>query len=90
MLFSSNFILNRVSAPEEFSIYPFIHSFSNIRDTEQQLAPIKIPDVLPSSLPPTADFSMVAGDFIEVYGDNDKSEGECNARDTLGLKATIA
>ncbi|CAO3684727.1 unnamed protein product [Umbelopsis ramanniana] len=74
MLFSSNFILNRVTAPEEFSIYPFIHSFSNIRDTEQQLAPIKIPDVLPSSLPPTADFSMVAGDFIEVYGDNDKSE----------------
>lgn len=82
MLFSSNFILNRISAPEEFSIYPFIHSFSNIRDTEQQLAPIKIPDVLPSSLPPTADFSMVAGDFIEVYGDNDKSEGECSARNT--------
>jgi hypothetical protein len=79
MLFSSNFILNRVSAPEEFSIYPFIHSFSNIRDTEQQLGPIKIPDVLPSSLPPTADFSMVAGDFIEVYGENDTSEGECSA-----------
>jgi len=75
MLLSSNFILNRVSTTEEFSIYPFIHSFSNIRDSQQQLTPIRIPDVLPSNLPPTADFSMVAGDFIEVYGDNPDHEG---------------
>lgn len=76
MLLSSNFILNRVSSIGEFSIYPFIHSFSNIRDSQQQLLPIQIPDVLPSNLPPTADFSMVAGDFIEVYGDNPNNEGK--------------
>ncbi|CAO3667537.1 unnamed protein product [Umbelopsis vinacea] len=76
MLLSSNFILNRVSSIGEFSIYPFIHSFSNIRDSQQQLLPIQIPDVLPSNIPPTADFSMVAGDFIEVYGDNPNNEGD--------------
>ncbi|CAM0138629.1 hypothetical protein VKS41_008360 [Umbelopsis sp. WA50703] len=76
MLLSSNFILNRVEKTEQFTIYPFVHSFSNIRDSEQQLAPICIPDVLPSSIPLTADFSMVAGDFIEVYGDGTKNQGQ--------------
>ncbi|KAJ2958105.1 hypothetical protein NQZ79_g6274 [Umbelopsis isabellina] len=76
MLLSSNFILNRVEEPEQFTIYPFVHSFSNIRGSDQQLSPIRIPDVLPSSIPPTADFSMVAGDFIEVYGDGTKNQGQ--------------
>ncbi|KAJ3367623.1 hypothetical protein HDU91_001257 [Kappamyces sp. JEL0680] len=37
---------------------------------EAQTAKVMIPDVLVSDgVPPTADFSMVAGDFIEVYGE---------------------
>ncbi|CAG8698584.1 30751_t:CDS:10 [Gigaspora margarita] len=36
---------------------------------QDQLQPIYIPDVLPSSIPSGVSFSMVAGDFVEVYGD---------------------
>ena len=32
---------------------------------------VKIPDVLPSDLPPGSNFSLVAGDFEEVYGQQD-------------------
>lgn len=74
MLFASHFILNRVTKEEEFNIYPFIHSFSNIKSDEMQLSPVKIPDVLPAQLPSTVDFSMVAGDFIEVYGSQKENE----------------
>jgi carnosine N-methyltransferase len=50
---------------DQYNIYPFIHSFSNIKSDE--LSPITIPDVLPAKLDPNVDFSMVAGDFIEIY-----------------------
>ncbi|CAG8602709.1 17165_t:CDS:10, partial [Dentiscutata erythropus] len=53
----------------QYEIYPFVHSFSNIVSSEDQLRPIYIPDVLPSSIPSGVSFSMVAGDFVEVYGD---------------------
>ncbi|CAG8551867.1 30402_t:CDS:10 [Racocetra persica] len=53
----------------QYEIYPFVHSFSNIVSSEDQLRPVYIPDVLPSSIPSGVNFSMVAGDFVEVYGD---------------------
>ncbi|KAI8376960.1 N2227-like protein-domain-containing protein [Blakeslea trispora] len=74
MLFASHFVLNRLTKPQEYSIYPFIHSFSNITLDEKQLAPVMIPDTLPANLPPTVDFSMVAGDFVEVYGSQENNE----------------
>jgi len=67
MLLGSNFILNCMSEPHQFRIYPWIHSFSNTEKTEHQIAPIDIPDVLPGNIPPNTNFSMVAGDFVEVY-----------------------
>jgi len=70
MLLGSFFILNRTEQVEKHTIYPYVHSFSNIPDREAMLRPIKIPDVLPSDLPRTAEFSLVAGDFEEVYGGN--------------------
>ncbi|KAI9015237.1 N2227-like protein-domain-containing protein [Phycomyces nitens] len=70
-LLASEFILNRSTAAEQYEIYPFIHSFSNIKSTQAQLTPVRVPDIVPGNLPPDADFSMVAGDFLEVYrGDN--------------------
>ncbi|KAI9138371.1 N2227-like protein [Paraphysoderma sedebokerense] len=75
MLLASNFILNRTTQTKQYIIYPFIHIFSNILSPAQhQLVPIQIPDVLPSSIPPTSNFSMVAGDFVEVYKDEDSFE----------------
>ncbi|CAG8542116.1 10962_t:CDS:2 [Diversispora eburnea] len=66
-LLSSHFILNRIEKIHQYEIYPFIHSFSNIVSVDDQLKPIHIPDVLPSNIPRDANFSMVAGDFVEVY-----------------------
>jgi len=68
MLLGSNFILNCMSEPRQFRIYPWIHSFSNTEKVKHQIAPVDIPDVLPGNIPVNTNFSMVAGDFLEVYG----------------------
>jgi carnosine N-methyltransferase len=75
----------RTDQIEKHTIYPYIHSFSNVLNHDAMLRPIKIPDVLPSDIPKTANFSLVAGesyphfgaiyrkfagDFEEVYGGN--------------------
>ncbi|KAI8810225.1 N2227-domain-containing protein [Cladochytrium replicatum] len=69
MLFASNFILNKPKHSKQFEVYPWIHSFSNSRSARHHLMSSQIPDILPGNIPPTVDFSMVAGDFLEVYGD---------------------
>ncbi|XP_028312797.1 carnosine N-methyltransferase isoform X1 [Gouania willdenowi] len=71
MLFSSNFILNRCEKVNSLTLYPWIHHFSNNKKSSDQTRPIMFPDVNPQSLPPTSDFSMVAGDFVEVYNDSE-------------------
>lgn len=60
---------------QEYNVYPFIHNFSNIKSDDKQLSPIMIPDILPANLPNTVNFSMVAGDFIEVYGSQENNKG---------------
>jgi carnosine N-methyltransferase len=76
MLLAANFILNQVKQKDQFTIYPFVHQNVNVISQQDQLRPIKIPDVNPLSLnelmPPNkaADLSMVAGDFIEVYNED--------------------
>lgn len=71
MLFSSNFVLNRCEKVNSLTLYPWIHQFSNNKKSADQTRPIIFPDVNPQSLPLDADFSMVAGDFVEVYSDSD-------------------
>ena len=56
-----------MTEPFQFRIYPWIHSLSNSEKVEDQLAHVDIPDVLPGNISPKTNFSMVAGDFIEVY-----------------------
>lgn len=48
MLLASNFVLNYTERSEEYELYPFIHSFSNLKKEEQAFLKIKIPDVCPS------------------------------------------
>lgn len=67
MLFSSNFVLNRCEEENALTLYPWIHQFSNNKKSSDQTRPIRFPDVNPQSLPLNTDFSMVAGDFVEVY-----------------------
>ncbi|XP_061762780.1 carnosine N-methyltransferase isoform X2 [Nerophis ophidion] len=71
MLFSSNFVLNRCEQLNCLTLYPWIHQLSNNKKSSDQTRPIRFPDVNPQSLPLTSDFSMVAGDFLEVYTDAD-------------------
>ncbi|KAF5350512.1 hypothetical protein D9756_008538 [Leucocoprinus leucothites] len=68
MLLASYFVLNQTTEVNQHRIYPYIHSFSNVSSKSDILRPIAIPDVSPSSLPPNTPFSLVAGDFEEVYG----------------------
>ncbi|XP_030592773.1 carnosine N-methyltransferase isoform X1 [Archocentrus centrarchus] len=69
MLFSSNFVLNRCEKVNALTLYPWIHQFSNNKRSSDQTRPIRFPDVNPQSLSRHADFSMVAGDFVEIYTD---------------------
>ncbi|XP_037633266.1 carnosine N-methyltransferase isoform X2 [Sebastes umbrosus] len=71
MLFSSNFVLNRCEKVNSLTLYPWIHQFSNNKKSADQTRPIIFPDVNPQSLPLDADFSMVAGDFVEVYSESE-------------------
>ncbi|KAJ2718835.1 hypothetical protein GGI07_005566 [Coemansia sp. Benny D115] len=74
MLLASNFILNRSTKVNEHTIHPFVHQFSNVVCASDQMRSVRVPDVLPTDLPysDTAEFSMTAGDFIEVYGTEDE------------------
>jgi carnosine N-methyltransferase len=64
---------------DQFTFHPYIHSFSNTRTNSDILASVAIPDVLPSIiLPSSADFSFAAGDFLEVYGE-EESTGKWDA-----------
>ncbi|XP_064645722.1 carnosine N-methyltransferase-like [Lineus longissimus] len=71
MLFASNFILNRCHEPDELILYPYVHHWSNNLSHKDQTHAIKFPDINPSELPPGSDFSMAAGDFLEIYTDED-------------------
>lgn len=68
-------VLINVTAPfrceqvNSLTVYPWIHQYSNNKKSSDQTRPVRFPDVNPQSLPLDADFSMVAGDFVEVYSD---------------------
>jgi len=67
MLFASNFVLNKCRTVGSLTLYPYVHQFSNNRTSDHQVEPISIPDVSPADLPENAQFSMAAGDFLDVY-----------------------
>ncbi|CAE6418216.1 unnamed protein product [Rhizoctonia solani] len=75
MLLASYFVLNRTRAKFEHTIHPFIHSISNTVSARSLLRAVQVPDVLPSDLPPGSNFSLVAGDFEEIYGVDSDPEG---------------
>ncbi|KAG0243489.1 hypothetical protein BGW41_002029 [Actinomortierella wolfii] len=74
MLLASNFILNKTTTTKQYTVYPFIHTFSNIVKPEDVMTSVQIPDVNPNTLPKNVDFSMVAGDFVEVYNEPENHE----------------
>lgn len=68
MLIASNYLLNMTNRKQEFTIYPFIHNLSNNFTESQLFQTVNIPDIHPSEfLTSESDFSMTAGEFVEVY-----------------------
>ena len=74
MLLASNYILNQGVPKESVQIYPWIHQFSNMPSADIQIGEVRIPDIELGEL--QADFSMVGGDFVEVYGEQ-KDSWDC-------------
>ncbi|KAJ8606390.1 hypothetical protein CTAYLR_009327 [Chrysophaeum taylorii] len=74
MLLVSNFLLNSDLDVGSISIHPYVDQPSNCRAAADRSRPVRIPDVRPSDLLAHAgdlplDFSMAAGEFLEVYRD---------------------
>lgn len=67
MLFASNFILNQVVGKNCITFYPWVHQFCNVFKANDNIRPIKFPDVNPRDLPENSNLSMAAGDFLDVY-----------------------
>ncbi|KAJ3800951.1 N2227-domain-containing protein [Lentinula aff. detonsa] len=83
MLLASFLILNKTERPHMHTIYPYVHSFSNLPDRASLLRAITIPDVEPT-LPRGSVFSLVAGDFEEIYGkESDPNEPQAGLWDAI-------
>lgn len=70
MLLTSDFILNSVSHPNQFTVQPYIHSFSNAFTEADPFRSFLFPDVCPAdelNVEENDDFSMIAGEFVEIY-----------------------
>nr|CAD7402654.1 unnamed protein product [Timema cristinae] len=75
MLFASNFVLNKCRDINMYTVYPWVHQYVNNMRLGDQTKAVKFPDINPSVLPPNAQFSMTAGDFLEVYVE--ENEWDC-------------
>mmetsp|Transcript_12381 Transcript_12381/g.22129 ORF Transcript_12381/g.22129 Transcript_12381/m.22129 type:complete len:421 (+) Transcript_12381:52-1314(+) len=79
MLMASNYLLNSVETAGSHAIFPFIENPNNSVQIKDMLRKITIPDKTPNEiladiaqkLPEGEfpDFSMTAGEFLEIYGD---------------------
>lgn len=66
MLIASNFVLNKCVIDNQYTIYPWVHQYVNNAKREDQVKSITFPDVSPTQDPPTGEFHMIAGDFLQV------------------------
>ncbi|KAK5223035.1 hypothetical protein LTR72_005872 [Exophiala xenobiotica] len=89
-LLASNFILNCTQHADQYPIYPFVNTFTNITSRQTQVKRHTIPDVHPYTAissridagQPVGAMNMTAGDFILSY-----STPEC--RDTFDAVVTV-
>ncbi|GAB6032003.1 hypothetical protein CHUAL_010380 [Chamberlinius hualienensis] len=71
MLFASNFVLNKCTETNLYTLYPWVHQTCNNLKAENQVKTVTFPDVDPSDIPRNSGFSMAAGDFLEIYTEFD-------------------
>ncbi|KAL7067694.1 hypothetical protein ACR3K2_19680 [Cryptosporidium serpentis] len=68
MLLASNFVLNYVFEPNSIVLYPYVLSLSNRPKKSDNTRPVIIPDISVSNYIESGhDFSMCAGEFVEIY-----------------------
>lgn len=68
MLIASNFVLNKCTVENQYTIYPWVHQYVNNACRADQTRAVRFPDVSPFQAPPPSEkMNMVAGDFLEVY-----------------------
>ncbi|RWS16151.1 UPF0586 protein C9orf41-like protein [Dinothrombium tinctorium] len=72
MLFASNFILNKCKGSYLYTMYPWAHQYHNNFHSSDQTKSIRFPDVDPSAIPSGTDFSMAAGNFLDIYTESNK------------------
>lgn len=70
-LFMCNYILNGTAAPEHpLHLYPFTHHTGMVQSVNDQCKEVEFPDTNPRLLD-NSNFSMVAGEFLELYDDEE-------------------
>ncbi|KAL5962197.1 Carnosine N-methyltransferase [Taenia solium] len=69
MLLPAYFILNTCKKVGEYKLHPWATQFCNNMTRDNQTAAVTVPDVVPTDIPAGVQFSMVAGDFVEVYSE---------------------
>lgn len=72
MLLTAAFILNNTPCTDLWTIHPWVHMTCNNVTNEDQLRPVCVPDVVPSSIVPPGLLSMCAGDFVVSDGRVDR------------------
>ncbi len=81
-LLTSNFILNNTQHANQYPIYPFAHTFTNVTSRENQLKRYTIPDVHPGEAfserrakgLPVGEMNMSGGDFVLSYSTPESKE----------------
>jgi carnosine N-methyltransferase len=58
----------------QFEIHPFCHQFVNNFNRNDPLKSCRFPDVSAYQNPPKGEMNMIAGDFVQVYGDASQKE----------------
>ncbi|EEB18674.1 protein C9orf41, putative [Pediculus humanus corporis] len=67
MLLASQFVLNKCCNTNIHKVYPWVHQFVNNLKPEHQTQSVSFPDINPRDLSTNSSFTMAAGDFLEVY-----------------------
>lgn len=81
-LIASNWVLNHTMHAEQYTLYPFATTFTNLRSRSQQLKEVKIPDIHPAiaiaermrSGEVVGEMNMYAGDFVTMYTSAEQHE----------------
>ncbi|KAA1120647.1 hypothetical protein PGTUg99_016583 [Puccinia graminis f. sp. tritici] len=72
MLLASNLVLNHSESVDQWSIFPFIHSFSNLSSQEHLLKEVRFPDVVVPEVLNRQDFGISVGEFTEIFSNPDE------------------